>query len=495
MDYATNNYNIPKTDVKEQSLKKRFKPRGIILISAAICILLLLIFYAAVGMRYANAFFPRTIINGIDASGMNSEELGEKILEKVENYTLSLEERDRHQEQIHGDSIGLHVEVATEKLEALIREQNPALWLFQSMRRKEYQAELEVTFNETLLGREIKKLECMDSEQVTAPVDAYEEYIKGTGYRIVSEVSGNKVKKKKLKKAVREALYTLEDSLSLEETGCYYTPKVCESDENLQEKVQILNQYTKMSVTYQFGNQKEILDGVQISKWIRNVRNGKVTIDEKKIEKYVAELADTYDTVYKRRNFKTSYGPVVHIDQGDYGFKINQEKETKALKKIVLSGKSRTREPFYTQRAASHGANDFGDTYVELNLATQHLFLYKKGKLVLETDFVSGCLTKGNGTPCGIYGITYKQRNAVLKGADYRSEVSYWMPFNRGIGLHDANWRTKFGGEIYRNNGSHGCINLPPQKAKVIFETIEKGTPVICYSLKRPDKKKSKSLH
>ena len=102
---------------------------------------------------------------------------------------------------------------------------------------------------------------------------------------------------------------------------------------------------------------------------------------------------------------------------------------------------------------------------------------------------MSGCLAKGNGTPCGIYAITYKQRDAVLKGADYRSEVSYWMPFNRGIGLHDANWRTKFGKDIYKSNGSHGCINLPPQKAKIIYETVEKGTPVICYTLTVPERK------
>lgn len=489
MDFATNNYNIPEAHAEGQLAKKKYKLWAIILLSAVICLFLLVFLYVILGMRYRDSFFPKTTINGIDASGMDSEELAQKILEKAETYSLVLDERDQHQEQILGDRINLRVEVAVEKLEEIVREQNSVLWLFKSMGIKEYQAELNVSFDEALLSEEIRKLDCMDSGQVTAPKDAHEKYFKGTGYRIVPEVPGNKVKKKKLKMAVREALSDLKDSLSLEKKGCYYAPKVSKSDEDLKEKVGVLNQYIDMTVTYVFGEKKEILDGVQISKWIQDVRKGKVTVDEKKVRKYVARLADTYNTAYKSRNFKTSYGPAVRIDQGDYGFKIDQEREAKTLKKIILSGKSREREPVYAQRAAAYGAKDYGDTYVELNLTTQHLFLYKKGKRVLETDFVSGCLAKGNGTPCGIYAITYKQRDAVLKGADYRSEVSYWMPFNRGIGLHDANWRTKFGKDIYKSNGSHGCINLPPQKAKIIYETVEKGTPVICYTLTVPERK------
>ena len=57
------------------------------------------------------------------------------------------------------------------------------------------------------------------------------------------------------------------------------------------------------------------------------------------------------------------------------------------------------------------------------------------------------------------------------------------MPFNGGIGLHDANWRKTFGGTIYKTNGSHGCVNLPPAVAKTIYENISAGDPVLCYHL------------
>ena len=62
------------------------------------------------------------------------------------------------------------------------------------------------------------------------------------------------------------------------------------------------------------------------------------------------------------------------------------------------------------------------------------------------------------------------------------------MPFNNGIGMHDAKWRSSFGGAIYKTGGSHGCINLPPSVAKTIFDNISAGTPVICYNLPGTEK-------
>ena len=145
---------------------------------------------------------------------------------------------------------------------------------------------------------------------------------------------------------------------------------------------------------------------------------------------------------------------------------------------VIRSGNQVTREPVWLQRGAAHGEFDYGDTYVEVNLTAQHLFFYKDGELIIESDFVSGKSSKGWDTPAGAYPLTYKQRNATLRGEDYETPVSYWMPFNGNIGLHDADWRDSFGGTIYKNNGSHGCLNLPPKTAQIIYEHISAGDPV-----------------
>ena len=120
---------------------------------------------------------------------------------------------------------------------------------------------------------------------------------------------------------------------------------------------------------------------------------------------------------------------------------------------------------------------------MEINLTAQHLFYYQDGELILESDFVSGNSARGYDTPAGVYGITYKQRDATLTGETYETPVSYWMPFNGNIGMHDASWRAAFGGDIYKTNGSHGCINLPVSVAAELYGYVEKGTPVICYYL------------
>ena len=100
-----------------------------------------------------------------------------------------------------------------------------------------------------------------------------------------------------------------------------------------------------------------------------------------------------------------------------------------------------------------------------------------------ESDFVSGNVAKGHTTPGGAFMLTYKTMNAVLRGPDYETPVTYWMPFNGDIGMHDLTSRKAFGGDIYKTRGSHGCINLPYAAAKKIYETIDKGYCVLVYNL------------
>ena len=120
---------------------------------------------------------------------------------------------------------------------------------------------------------------------------------------------------------------------------------------------------------------------------------------------------------------------------------------------------------------------------MEINLTAQHLFLYKDGNLVIESDFVSGNVSNGNATPTGVFGVTYTEKDATLRGDNYATPVSFWMPFNGNVGMHDATWRSSFGGSTYKRSGSHGCINLPYSAAQTIFNTVSAGYPVFVYEL------------
>lgn len=143
--------------------------------------------------------------------------------------------------------------------------------------------------------------------------------------------------------------------------------------------------------------------------------------------------------------------------------------------------------PVYSQSAASRTGSDWGNTYVQVDLAGQHVYMIKDGACVWDAPCVTGNVSKAYTTPDGIYSLTYKEKDRILRGKkldngkyEYESHVDYWMPFNGGIGFHDASWRNKFGGTIYQTSGSHGCVNLPPASVPAFYDMLYKGIPVIC---------------
>ena len=309
---------------------------------------------------------------------------------------------------------------------------------------------------------------------------------------MIPEDPGTEVKEEVLFEAVEAALLSLQDQLSLEEAGCYVHPLGQETDPALVEAAETMNRYVGTIVTYTFGSRQEVLDGETTHQWIFLDGSGQPALDETQVSQYVSDLAQKYNTSYTTREFMTSYGKTVKV-AGVYGWRINQSAETTALSQIICAGESQTREPEYSLKAASHDGNDYGNTYAEVNLTAQHMFFYKDGKKILESDFVSGNASKGYTTPPGLFSLTYKQRDAVLRGEGYASPVNFWMPFNGGIGFHDASWRNQFGGSIYKTNGSHGCINMPYEAAKTLYENVYAGMPVICYNLEGTESKESTS--
>ena len=375
---------------------------------------------------------------------------------------------------------------STVKVEQLIEEEIGGYaftWPAILFGKSALELEKTVTFDDTKFSETIEALSCMQEENQRKPVDAScSGYSKADGYTLVPADYGTTIDETALKNAVAEAVEGLEDTLDLEKSGCYVDPAVGDDDKDLLAVIDELNQYVASTVTYDFGDQTEVVDGSTISEWL-SVLDGELEVDEEAVLDYVKGLAKTYNTAYKPKTLKTSYGPEVTISNGAYGWKIDTEGEEAQLLEDIKSGKSVEREPVYSQTANSHGENDYGNSYVEINLTSQHLFVYKNGSLVVDSDFVSGNLSKGHGSPTGAFSVTYTTTDAVLRGEDYATPVKYWMPFAGDVGMHDASWRKSFGGNIYKTNGSHGCINLPTSVAKTIYNTIEKGWPVLVYTL------------
>lgn len=436
-------------------------------------------------LKYQTCFLPGTIVDGMDVTGKTASEVEDAITEQLKGYTLTINGREELSESITGESVGLYAEF-DDTLEKAVAAQKPMNWGKYRFGKavNEVNTDALLHYSSEMLDEAVAGLSCMDKENMREPQDArISDYDSATGsYMIIKEDEGTELLEDKVKEAVATAIMSLAESVDLEEQGCYLAPSVTSEDEALKTACETMNKYVGAKITYKFGDKAETLNGNEIHNWL-TVNGTSVSVSEAKAAEYVKNLASAYNTAYKPKTLKTSYGKNVTITTGSYGWKIDQTKETAALVSLIKNGEQTSREPEYSQKAASRSGNDYGNTYVEINLTAQHLYFYVDGKLLVQSDFVSGNAAKGWSTPAGAYALTYKQRNATLKGQGYATPVSYWMPFNGGIGLHDANWRKTFGGTIYKNKGSHGCINLPPAVAKTIYENISAGDPVLCYHL------------
>ncbi len=438
-------------------------------------------FYIVKAQYYGEHFFPNTTVNGVLVEGCTPKEAAIQVASGLSDYELTLICRNGT-ERIRGSEIGLHAEF-TDDLKEIIRKQNPYAWGKGIIRPEEFTIPTVTCFDEIRFDNALDGLSCLTGDQVEEPEDArISDYIPGVGYEIIPENQGRKLDRSRVRQAVSDAVLAMETEIDLEQSGCYLSPRVLSDDPQLEKRCSQLNRLVQTEVTYQFGDKQEILDGTITHQWIREGEDGSLILDSEMAAGYVSGLASKYDTAYTTRYFQTSYGPVISVS-GSYGWRINQKEETARLMQILEEGNSQSREPVYFQKAASHSGNDYGTTYAEVNLTAQHMFFYQGGKKVLESDFVSGNVRKNHTTPPGIFGLTYKQKDAVLKGEGYASPVDFWMPFNGGIGFHDATWRSSFGGSIYKTNGSHGCINMPYAKARELYSLVYTNVPVICYNL------------
>ena len=444
-----------------------------------------LIITAIVIAVYSSGHFARgTKVNGIDVSGMSVKQLQKRIGEysiNVKERKIDEKSRDESffEETIKGRDIGLAVGDAQPLYDIL---KGQGFIKFFAGDKKDYEISHTLSYDKDLLAKEVSALKGASATDGTEAVSAsITEYTEGKGYEIVSEQQGDILDEQATCEAIEKAVASLKESVDLSKEKAYKKPEFTSESDVLKDAVETLNRYVSTEITYKFGDDTVVLDGTRINKWIKIKKDNTVKLRRNKVEKFVQELHRKYDTVFTNRKFKTAYGDTVTVYGGDYGWWMNTVKETDKLVKLIQKGAVKERTPEYRQTAVSYGDKDYGDTYAEVDLSGQHVFVVKDGKVVFDTACVTGNKSQGHATPAGTYGITYKQRNATLRGENYETPVSYWMPFNGGIGFHDAYWRSRFGGTLYRTGGSHGCVNLPPSSAKKIYSLVEQGTPVICY--------------
>lgn len=447
--------------------------------------------YGGISYYFSNRFFEGTWINGIDCSQKTAYEVEELMKEKLSEYSIEVSSRDVAAQTIKGEDIDYKY-MSTGEILQLLRKQKPYEWIKGLYEQKSYTVDENVGYNKTLLQEQLKSLNCAQAENQTEPENAYVAF-QNNAFVIVPETEGSKLNIKEAYKVLNAAVEANEAAIDFSNTPeVYVSASVTKDDPELQAALEACNNYTKASITYTFGDQSTTLDGNTIKDWLQFDEKGQLIWDDNSFQQhvaeYVAQLAATYDTVGTEREFQATSGRTVYVSSSIYGWKIDQAAEAAQLSQEIQSGTQTTREPIYAQTANAYGVNDLGNTYIEVDLSEQHMYYYQDGADIFESDFVSGNMSYADRqTHAGIFTLYYKKSPDVLKGGQkgtanyYEQPVQYWMPFDGGIGFHDANWRDDFGGDIYLTSGSHGCINLPPENAAVLYDLIQYDVPIVCF--------------
>ena len=443
--------------------------------------------YIMLSVYFSNHFLPRTEINGYSCQFKTVEQVKEMIREGCETYQLVLKERGEKEEIITADQVDLQF-VDDNKIDRIQKEQNHYGWILALFDKPLYENAATITYDEDAFLNAVESLECLKKENTKEPKAAYPSYMEEKGtFEIVKEDPGTKVDQEVLKEQIQDALLSDLRELSLEDAGCYVKPAFYSSDTAVAEAADKMNQYLATEITYDMGYTSVKIEKQELAGWLKVDKESNVVVDVDKVEDYVDWLGKNYNTCGIRRKFKTPENTTVTVSGGTYGWRIHFQKEVDQLCEDVKTGEKITREPIYRQTgyARDKSGNDLHNTYIAISIKAQTMWYYKDGKCLLTTPVVTGNTSKKMGTPTGVYEIAFKQRDHILRGQDYESPVDYWMPFYeyRGIGIHDASWRAAdaFGKEIYKTNGSHGCVNTPYEAVKTLFEIVKTGTPVVVY--------------
>ncbi len=468
--------------------KKHRVARGL-LITLGVIIVLAAALYAGVALYFTDRFMPDTHAGTIQLSYMSSSEAEDALMDKVDNYSLTISGDDFALDLSSSDaSLTMDTEAV---VKSMLDEVNPWLWPTWIFQDHDESDKLVASSNGESLDKLINDAVDEFNKHAEQPTNATIKYSKDDkAFVIQDEKIGTALDAKKVIKKAEKALSTLNSEVTLDEDDLLQ-PTVFSTDKELATAADDANKMLKAKLTLTLGDDTvATIDADQISKWVKLSKKLKASLSTDKLTEWAENLADKYDTVGTTRTYKRD-GKKIKVSGGSYGWAIDTDSLVDTVKSAIKKGKKSTEEVPCDSKAArfeGQGKRDWGKRYCDIDLSEQHVYFYDdSGKQVWSADCVSGLPDGKRDTPTGVYYILDKESPSVLVGYEngeksYESEVTYWMPFvGNSVGLHDATWQSAFGGDRYKTYGSHGCVNLSYSKAEALYGIIEVGDVVVCH--------------
>ena len=453
-------------------------------------VVLLVAAYFCVALHYKERFFVNTTINGENCESKTVEIIEGQMQKQVEEYALTITKADGTTEIIKGTDIGVEysgVEVLKEAMDA----QNPYLWVTALFQPKDIKAELAFSYDAEKLDEMIAGLECVKEENQVAPVDAKPVLAEGEDvYTIAPEVEGTLLEQEAFVAAIHEKAANMETAIDIKAEGLYVAPKYTKDSEEIATLVATLNKCLETEITYSLDGKTVTLDKETIKDWLSYDEEMNPVISSDGVAEFANSLGTTYNTAPRTQYITTPTGKTAYVSGATVGRTVGTSAECERLLTEIPVGTVTTREPIISQQATPEGQYAWGNSYAEVDIGAQHMWLILNGEVVFECDVITGVPNGKLDTPKGVFKILEKMRNKTLVGnivpetgePEYRQPVDYWARVTwSGVGFHDASWHSVFGGSLYYRAGSHGCINMPPASAAVFYDLVYVGCPVVIH--------------
>ena len=339
----------------------------------------------------------------------------------------------------------------------------------------------------------------LQSVKRTAAQDAYIDLVDGV-YTVHEEVAGDELNAA----AVQEGLQTAAAGLAVTPSGaqnatfeltsvdCYETPAVTtatlrDTPDSLFRtalaELEVKVDFNKDSAFLPHG--EETLTSHDLASILDLEADGTITIDEKVLAETISKWATKYNQYDAPFIFDSWVKGVIQIDFVTCNYLIDAQSVMEQIRAQLLTMESGEIDADAVCYDTDGKPFSLGDSYVEVDFDNQQMTYIKDGRLVVNTNIVTGALN-GHQTPTGLYEAHGKEHDVWLKGDDYLVFVKYWVSVVGDlIGLHDASWRSNFGASFYVYGGSHGCVNTPEEAMAWIWNLIEDGTPVIMHGVNK----------
>ena len=469
---------VERVRAKRQARRRKARTRKLMPV-VAVCVLLV-VCYAVGAWYFSDHYYPATTVSGVDASWKGEQELAQTIDVQAEQYKIDARHGD-FSFVATGEQLGV-VQNGVELAHKVREEMHPLAWPVEVLgkRRDAYGA---MPYDAGRLASMVRKAVEQYNETAKLPTDASMKLDESGTFVIVEGEPGTAIDKLRVYSVLQAAVSDGQQEVALDDTVTLKAPIEADAPATKQ-AVERANRALDLAIPITYGGKQiHTLTRDEMTRWVKATPDLKVEVRRG----LFALWADTYLS-----------GFVDHEDDV-YAYVCNGRKCAKTLTKVLNSGEAKpVKMPIKevarysrTSESVPKAAWDAAEgRYVEVDVAHQFARLYSAtGNVLWETDVVTGNVSEGNETPLGTYSVYDKKNDFVLLGADkdddgeydYEVHVKYWMPFNLGVGFHDADWRDAFGGDIYLNDGSSGCVNLPPEAAKVLFTLIHMGDVVIVH--------------